>query len=283
MQIIQSYTLTNTQIDEIETLQSLSFLPEGLGNQIFLSSEMNVYKELPCFFLGYKNDQLVSFLGAFFPSRKEVEFNGFTHPNFRRQLCFTSLCEHALALYKPYPFTQALFQRELNSQSGAAFLQKRYPQLDRSEYLMTLEKQHWNTQKRSGSLELVKTDTKEETINVMSDAFGEDRDESAHVLAYLLSQSNRKTFLYRQDGKAVGILNALLENGMWVIHGVGIMHAFRNQGMGSRMFSLAFDILFENASTIQLEVDSQNLPALALYRKLGFRTTSQVDYHRLIL
>ena len=53
--------------------------------------------------------------------------------------------------------------------------------------------------------------------------------------------------------------------------------------MGRQMLSLAFDQLFKDADTIQLEVDSQNPPALALYQKLGFSTTSQVDYHRLIL
>ncbi|ADY14828.1 GNAT family N-acetyltransferase [Sphaerochaeta globosa] len=283
MQIIQSYMLTKTQISEIETLQSLSFLPEGLENHVFLSSEMNVYKDLDCFFLGYENDQLVSFLGAFLPSRKEVEFNGFTHPDHRRKGCFTLLVEHALTLYRPYSFTQALFQRELNSKSGFSYLQKRYPELDRSEYLMTLEQQHWNNKDTVGTLELVTEQCKEETIAVMSDAFEETLDESAHFLTYLLNQSDRKTFLYRQEGTAVGVMNALLEDGVWVIHGVGILHAFRNQGMGRHMLSLAFDVLFQDAATIQLEVDSQNPPALSLYRKLGFQTTSQVDYHRLIL
>ena len=74
-----------------------------------------------------------------------------------------------------------------------------------------------------------------------------------------------------------------MEDGVWVVHGVGIIHACRNQGMGRQMLSLAFDQLFKDADTIQLEVDSQNPPALALYQKLGFSTTSQVDYHRLIL
>lgn len=275
--------LTKTQISEIEALQSLSFLPEGLENHVFLSSEMNVYKDLDCFFFGYEDNKLISFLCAFLPSRKEVEFNGFTHPDHRKKGCFTSLVEHALNLYGSSHFSQALFQRELNSHSGLTYLQKRYPELDRSEYLMTLEKQHWNNKEQIGTLELVTEQCKEETIAVMSDAFGEDKDESAHVLAYLLNQSDRKTFLYRKEGKAVGVLNALSEDGVWVIHGVGILQAFRNQGMGTHMLSLALDVLFKEAATIQLEVDSQNPPALSLYRKLGFQTTSQVDYHRLIL
>lgn len=283
MQIHQYHSLTDTQVKEIEQLQAVAYHPEGLENHVFLSSELNVYKDLDCFFLEYEDKQLVSFLCAFFPSRKEVEFNGFTHPDYRNKGCYTALVEHALNLYRPYPFTQALFQREMHSQSGLHYLHKRYPELDRSEYLMTLDKQHWSKAERSGSLQLVDENTRDEAISVMSDAFGEDRDESARTLSYLLAQSDRKTFLYRYEEQPLGVLNAVMEDGMWVLHGVGILHAYWNQGMGKRMLSLAFDILFEDASTIQLEVDSQNPPALALYRKLGFQTTSQVDYHRLIL
>jgi ribosomal protein S18 acetylase RimI-like enzyme len=283
MRIVQNHILANEQIKAIEQLQDVALLPESLENRVFLSSEMNVYKDLDCFFLGYEDNQLISFLGAFFPSRKEVEFNGFTHPDHRRKGHFNRLVEHALCLYKAYPFNQALFQRELNSKSGLSYLQKRYPELDRSEYLMTLEKQHWNNKQQIGTLELVAEHNKEETITVMSDAFEEARDESTHVLSYLLSSTDRKVFLYRYEDKAIGVLNAAMEDGVWVVHGVGIIHACRNQGMGRQMLSLAFDQLFKDADTIQLEVDSQNPPALALYQKLGFSTTSQVDYHRLIL
>ena len=283
MNSIQSHTLTEEQMKEIEQLQDVSHLSEGLENRVFLSSEMNVYKDLDCFFLGYEDNTLISFLCAFFPSRKEVEFNGFTHPDHRRQGHFTRLVEHALSLYKPCSFTQALFQRELNSQSGLSYLKKRYPELDRSEYVMMLERQHWMNKEQSGTLELVTEQNKEAAIAVMSDAFGEDSKESSHTLEYLLSQADRKTFLYRFEDKALGVLNAAMEDGVWELHGVGIIHAYRNKGMGRRMLSLAFDYLFNEAEAIQLEVDSENPPALVLYQKLGFRTTSRVDYHRLIL
>ncbi len=283
MKIIQSHTLTDEQVTEIETLQDVSYLPEGLGNRVFLSSAMNVYNDLDCFFLGYEDNTLISILCAFFPGRKEVEFNGFTHPEHRRQGHFTLLVEHAICVYTAYPFSQVLFQREQNSQSGLSYLQKRYPELDRSEYVMVLEKQHWMNKEHIGTLELVEAQNKEDTIAVISDSFEEDREESSHTLEYLLSQADRKTFLYRFEDKALGVLNAAMEDGVWELHGVGIIHAYRNKGMGRRMLSLAFDYLFNEAEAIQLEVDSENPPALALYQKLGFRTTSRVDYHRLIL
>ncbi len=283
MQIVQNHTLTNEQTKEIEQLQTVAYLPEGLENRVFLSSEMNVYKDLDCFFLGYEENRLISFLCIFFPSRSEVEFNGFTHPDHRNQGCFTALVERALSLCRLHPFKQALFQRELNSQSGLSYLSKRYPELDRSEYVMTLDTQDWKNKEHIGSLERVTLQNREESIEVMSDAFEEEKDESSHVLAYLLSQADRKTFLYRFDNKAVGVLNAALEDGAWVLHGVGVLHAFRNQGHGRNMLCLAIETLFNDAQTIQLEVDSQNPPALALYKKLGFQTSSQVDYHRLIL
>lgn len=283
MHIFKSHTLTEQQIKEVEELQERSYLPEGLRNRVFLSNDLNVIKELPCFFLGYEGTILTSFLGAFFPERNEVEFNGFTHPDYRRQGRFSALVEQALALYQQYPFEQVLFQRELNSTTALAYLKSRYPELDHSEYVMKLRKKNWVNTSSGGSLELVNEQNKRAAVAITCASFGESEGGAEHVLNYLLSQECRKTFLYRYEGVPIGIANASEEEGEWVLRGVGTLPDHRNQGHGRRMLSLALDHLFKEGPTAMLEVDSENPPALALYKKLGFQVTAQVDYHRLLL
>src|SRR5690606_23875663 len=85
MNIIATSTLTTGQEEQIKALQERAFHLEQLGNEVYLSSEMNIDKEKPCFFMLYESDELVSFLCAFFPSPGEVEFNGFTHPSHRKK------------------------------------------------------------------------------------------------------------------------------------------------------------------------------------------------------
>jgi hypothetical protein len=52
---------------------------------------MNVEPEKPCFSLGYEAAQLVSVLTAFFPTKEEVEFTGFTHPGKRERGYMTNV------------------------------------------------------------------------------------------------------------------------------------------------------------------------------------------------
>ena len=251
---------------------------------MFLSPELNVYKDIPSFFLCYEENQLVSFLGAFFPTEEEVEFNGFTHPAFRRQGYFSSLIGFALQTYQEHPFQRALFQREMQSETGYAYLNKRYPEIERTEYIMQLSKAHDTSREYvEGMLELVGSSNLKRAAQVMSNAFDESLERSLEHLNYLLSQSDRKTFLYILGEEAIGILNAHMVEDTWMLHGVGIQKEHRNQGKGKDMLSIALPVLFCDAPIVSLEVDSYNIPALSVYKKLGFVPTSQVDYHRLSL
>lgn len=284
MLLLKTNTLDPSQKDQVEELETLVFSHENLENHVFLSPELNVYKDFPSFFLCYEEEKLVSFLGAFFPTDEEVEFNGFTHPAYRRQGYFSVLIKYALETYLKLPFQRALFQREMRSQTGYAFLNKRYPEIERTEYIMQLSKAEYKSREHiDGTLELVGSTHLDRAAQLMSNAFDESLERSLDGLNYLLSQSDRKTFLYSLEGEAIGTLNAHKVEGTWMLHGVGILKEHRNQGKGKDMLSLALSTLFCDAPIVSLEVDSYNIPALSLYKKLGFVPTSQVDYHRLSL
>ncbi len=283
MHITETNALTIHQKEQIIALESLAFSYEGLENHVFLSSDMNSDKEKPCFFLCYEDQKLVSFLGAFFPTIDEVEFNGFTHPQHRRQGYFSVLVKQALEIYAKGPFTRALFQRELQSKTGQDYLQKRYPEIERTEYLMQLRREQYRDTDAQGILELVNEDNFEQATQLTSLAFDESLQNSVDILRYYLSQADRKTFLYFFDNKAIGILNVHRIDDSFMIHGVAIAKEQRNQGKGYAMLSLALSELFKEACCITLEVDSENPSALALYKRLGFCVKSQVDYHRHLL
>ena len=284
MHILEATTLETIQKEQILALESLVFSYEVLENHVFLSSEMNSDKEMPSFFLCYEDQKLVSFLGAFFPTIDEVEFNGFTHPKHRRQGYFSALVHRALEVYARGPFTRALFQRELQSKTGQEYLLKRYPEIERTEYLMQLSSEQYKDKDTSqGTLELVDKNNVEQTTELTSLTFEEFLQNSVDILQYYLSQTDRKTFLYRSEGKAIGILNAQKIDDSFMLHGVVIAKEQRNQGKGYAMLSLALSELFKEARCITLEVDSENPPALALYKRLGFCVKCQVDYHRHLL
>jgi ribosomal protein S18 acetylase RimI-like enzyme len=281
MNIIATHTLSVPQFVDVERLEAAARRHEALQSRLFLSNRLNIETELPCFFLGYKRGRLVSVLCAFFPTAEEVEFSGYTHPDHRQKGYFTALVRHALTRYKPLNFTRALFPIESTSSSGAQYVAHRYPVIDHSEYVMSLQRTEWTAPvPEKGILERVNHYTGTAAAQVMATVFGGGIDRARERVVMMLDQSGRAVYLYRLHTLAVGVLNTQSEGrGMVKIYGVGILPQYRRHGHGKAMMALALSNLFTEAHTVTLEVDSTNADAIALYTGLGFIPTMQIDFH----
>ena len=284
MTVIACEQLSTSQQREVEALEEVVKDEEGLQSRLFLSNRLNWDPRIPCFFLGYLDRRLVSVLTAFFPTPEEVEFSGFTHPEYRGRGCFSHLIKQALAQYAALPFTRALFTAEATSASGQAYLACRYPDIARSEYLMSLDRQGHTPAIQRGTLTPVGHGNAEEAAHLMSRIFSTDLQRSRDRISLMLLEHGRKVFIYRRRGLAIGVLNAQAEPPMtYMIYGVGIAEQHRGQGHGKAMMHLALTELFKEADTLTLEVESTNEHAISLYAGLGFRPVMQIDYHRLSL
>ena len=63
---------------------------------------------------------------------------------------------------------------------------------------------------------------------------------------------------------------------------VGVHPRLRGKGLGSAIFNAGIDRLIQNdATTLSLDVDSQNPPARKIYESAGYRTYSKADYYGL--
>jgi len=283
MNILQCNTLTSEQKQHIEELYAHCCLQEPLTQELFLVSDMNVEPEKPCFFLGYEAAQLVSVLTAFFPTKEEVEFTGFTHPEKRERGYMTALIAAALPLFSHAAYTQALFIREKGSHSGEEYLTKRYPTIARTEYVLELKSSAWKTRQTTGVLTEVTPQTQEIAGKILSEIFEQDEQTSKQHLNFLLSRPDGQVYLYYVEGVPVGTLNVhYLDKEVAMIHAVGIHKAYRRRGYGYQMMESFLNTLTKKTEAIRLEVDGDNPPALALYQKLGFCTLNRVDYHAMI-
>lgn len=284
MTILKTPVLTTQQLAEIKSLQKICFTLEDLENEPFLSNELNADLSLPCFFLYYENSMLVGFLQAFFPTKEEVEFNIFVHPASRRKGICTALADEARKTYENLSFLQILFQVEGSSKSGQTYIQKRYPTIDRTEYRMTLSKKRWQEKRPSqptqGTLVEAKGEYRQLYIETATSLLRED----AGFIERTMDILHNKSFLYLFKGNPIGVLRKNKEDEQFpMLYGVAIDEAYRGQGHGKAMLTLALDSFFEETAILSLEVDSQNPKAFGLYRGLGFEIDFQVAYHSLIL
>ncbi len=284
MRIIATEELSISQQREVEALEAVVRKEEGLQSRLFLSNRLNCDPRLPCFFLAYLSSHLVSALVAFFPTEEEVEFTGFTDPDHRNKGYFSLLVRRALAHYATAPFTRALFCVEATSDSGQAYLARRYPDIERSEYLMALHRQEYTPTPQAGTLVPVTRINAEEAARLMSRIFNSDLQRSRDRISLMLLEEGRKVYTYHRRGLPLGVLNAQRQGpSTYMIYGVGILEEHRSSGHGKAMMNLALAALFEEAETLNLEVESTNEAAITLYTNLGFLPVMQMDYHRLTL
>lgn len=91
------------------------------------------------------------------------------------------------------------------------------------------------------------------------------------MLAESLAQPLYRFFVYERDGQILGYAGmfAVLDEGN--IANIAVLPEYRRQGIGRALLTaLINEGREESLSRMFLEVRETNLPAIALYRKLGF-------------
>ena len=83
---------------------------------------------------------------------------------------------------------------------------------------------------------------------------------------------NNFCFLLKINNVAVGFICGTCIYDAMDIVSIGILKKFRNQGYGKILFEHVFEFAKNKGiNSIFLEVATQNLPAIALYERLGFK------------
>lgn len=284
MNIISTNVLNEKQISEIEKLQSKCYLLDGLKNKAYLSNEINFDKELPCFFLGFEEGVLVSFLTIFAPMVEEAEIIAFTDPNYRKKGYFTSLFNEAGRTMRDYKIISVLFQIEPSSKSGADVLEKFInAKLVRSEYTLSSSGNNINIGSPSLILEKANLKNKKILLEITGKVFNILPQDSENFINNAIESEDRDAYIAYLDSIPVGTFNLNFIGDSSFLYGVGIIPYYQGNGYGKELLGRALDISFKRANRVILDVDSDNPPAYNLYMNNGFIVDFQVDYYKYYL
>jgi ribosomal protein S18 acetylase RimI-like enzyme len=106
---------------------------------------------------------------------------------------------------------------------------------------------------------------------------GDDPEDDAQ---WLTPSDLANTRIILQNGCPVGKVRIEQSDGAYGIYGFEIEAPLRGRGLGAQALTLVLDDLVKkNAATIYLEVDTENAPALHLYKKMGFHIASEFRYY----
>lgn len=265
--------LTPKQCAEIEALQKRVYEAEGLQNTAWLSNEINFDRTIPCFFLGHENDVLVSFLTLFLPGRAEGEVVAFTARECRDKGYFTALLEKARKVLKENGVPDFLFALEPQGRQGMAYLYHHFPGavLSHTEWRMFREPD-CAPMPVGTSAEPVTKENLLEYLEICQPEYGDQE-------AAVLRSEQRASYLVRCCGKPVGVFS-MVNGDVWTLCGVVVAQAERGKGYGRAVVRAALNLACEAGKRVELDVDSENPPALRLYKSFGFKPTFEVQYWR---
>lgn len=268
--------LTPAQRTEIKALQSSVYEAEGLQNTVWLSNEIHFDRSIPCFFLGYENDRLASFLTLFLPSREKGEVTAFTAIQYRNKGYFTLLLEEARTILRENGVPDFLFALEPKKLAGMSYLYHHFPkaELNHTEWRMAREPD-FAPLPVGVTVEPVTDKNLEEYVAISLHEYGGDREA---VLAVIRSEI-RSAYLMRDGDKPVAVFE-IAHGDSPMLCGVVVAEAERGHGYGKAVVRAALNAVSGIGKCLELDVDSVNPPALHLYRKFGFRPTFEVQYWR---
>ena len=279
MKIDRTNLLSKDQKKQIEELQKICNDIENLESKAFLLNEINFDKTIPCFFLGYEDSKLISFLTIFIPQKQEAEISAFTHPDYRKKGHFYELLEETIKVLKNAEVSKILFLIEPNSNSGKEVL-KKFPSAkwNRSEYTLSNKNKAIVPVNQDLTLKLVSSENKAICLKLTEEIFNMSEGENENFIQNAINAPDREAYIAYCGQEPIGIFNLNYEDNTAFIYGLGISHYFQQKGYGKKMLKYVLNKVFMKADKAILDVDSDNPSAYNLYVHNGFKVDFQIDY-----
>ncbi len=292
--------LNEKQLKKVQTLLNACQDYEPVTLTPPLTAEGCFDSALPCFYLLYENNELVSFLSLFLPDQYYGEAMGFTHPMARQRGYFKHLWNEALMKLDDYiEDMELLFVTDGNSADAQAALDAMEGEYQYSEYILEKDmkseadmSQAAETVKKSQSnpagcqtaaLTLRPVQPSDQTLKQCADIheaiFCDGRSASESFIKEMFGTPLTDTYLAYDQEQPVGIFHLTEWESGTYLSGFGILPRQQGRGLGTALLHAVSSCLKPGHTLLSLQVGSLNEAAFELYQKEGFREVSHRDYY----
>ena len=240
-------------------------------------------RELPQPFY-YARGQLLGMM-AFQGQAEDLEVTGLVHPAHRRRGIGRVLLAATTAACAQHAITSLLLVCADAAPSGQAFATAVGARYRFSEYRMALMAAAGDQPPAAAPLQLQPVQAGElaEFVQVRA-AFGDGEEQVRRRFAADIDRPDRRLYLARWDGTAVGTVRTTRHDQDTFITTLGVLPQYRGRGFGRQILQQTIARLqAEGWRRILIEVATDNQRALSLYHACGFREISAYAYYHLAL
>jgi len=286
--LIQKRTWANAELEQASELLEVCNAYEGLNVKLAIAMLRTRAGRETNDFLYYAEGKLVGLLALDSIGSKDKEVMAMVHPDYRRQGIATSLLAAARAEAQQRGIERFILACERFSRSGQAFVAAVGAQYDYSEHKMVLTtlRTREDYTERLSLRHATEADI-EVLAQIITACFGQTQEGARRHVAESMHDPHNQYFIATPGDKAVGCLNLFMDDREYGIYTFGILPQYRRRGFGRQMLEqLIKDIHTNNESSkrrIALEVESENRPAISLYRSCGFQEITTYGYYNLDL
>ena len=238
-------------------------------------------------FLYYEDGKPVGLLALDDFPKEDREMTGLVHPDYRRRGIFTELLAMAQAEARLRGIKRLVIVCERFSRSGMAFVEAVGAQYDSSEHLMYLQ----DFQPRNGyqpllTLTQATPDDIDDIAHIIAASFHEDEQQTRQHLPGDMQNPDVTYYIARLGNEPVSCLNVFDDSVCAGIYAFGVVPEYRQHGFGRQVLERIITLIHATYGAqrrVQLEVETNNSNAIALYRSCGFREVTTYGYYNLDL
>jgi ribosomal protein S18 acetylase RimI-like enzyme len=278
--VVLKSLLTQREFAEVKKLAEVCNRFETLD---YLNPDPEITRSKSSFpnqFLYYEDGTPVGFLGLYFFRDPEAYLA--VHPLYRRRGIGTALLRSAKDSCRDRSVNKFLLVCENKSISGKAFVEQVGAEYLFSEYRMKLQRASLPNPVRLEQLKLKRASEQDTDLlaNLMAQSFNEAVEDHARRLTQDFHRSTHRFYIEKLDEKPVGCLGVVAHELRVYVIAFGVLPDYRGRGFGRWMLTqIANNLVQEDWNEILIEVRTDNLNALSLYRSCGFMEVTSYNYY----
>ncbi len=249
----------------IMTLENLCREYDGTFSEVETEPGYKPDRHFRSFFLYYEGRRLIGELFLFLTDSDSVEITSIVDPCCRKRGVFARLLKTAEEELDKYGVLNRYFVAEPDCKDAMSVAGHLKLVTDHFELIMALSDR---TNQTTDSVTNDEKDNNDYTKPGYTVSIEKDGD----IYNALIKETS--------EVKNIGSANACVTGKSVFIYGIGIDENYRRMGFGRKLITELIKRIREDLpeNSIKLQVSSSNVPAVELYRSIGFETVSSLAY-----